>query len=73
MNDQELLKSVLLEIETLRKQNQIMRARLDMFDDMMRLLHTTPAHKSEGMSPDIAYEVKKRLAELDVEKRNNDV
>lgn len=62
MNEKELLQGALNEINGLRKSNELMRARLDMFDDIMSALHGQPAINKGGlMHPDIAYEIKKHL------------
>lgn len=55
----ELLKQAAAEIRTLRSQNQLMSARLDVFDSMMAVLHTDVARKSQGMSEDIAWKIDK--------------
>lgn len=63
MDEKELLQRALSEIKGLRKSNELMNARLDMFDDIMSALHGHPAHKQTGaMHPDIAYEIEKYLA-----------
>jgi hypothetical protein len=54
-----LLEEAVSEIRSLRKQNELMNARLEVFDSMMAILHTTPAYKSQGMSPDLAYRIEK--------------
>ena len=59
--EQELLKEAVNEIRSLRSQNQLMSARLDMFDSMMAVLHTDVARKSQGMSPDLVWEIEKFL------------
>lgn len=62
MEDQELLERALLEIRTLRRQNELMQARLSMFDDVMSALHGKPATHSMGaISPDIEYDIATRL------------
>lgn len=61
MKEQELLQQAVGEIRTLRSQNQLMSARLDMFDSMMAVLHTDVARKSQGMSPDLVWEIEKFL------------
>jgi hypothetical protein len=66
MNEKELLERALSEIMGLRRQNEIMNARLSMFDAVMSALHGTPAHEQRGvMSPDIAYEIEKKIKSLD--------
>lgn len=57
-----LLQQATNEIKSLRKQNELMAARLEMFDTMMRLFHTNPNYGSGGMmSPDVVYEIDKYL------------
>lgn len=63
MENLELLQRAKTEIAALRKENQIMAARLGVFDDMMMLLKATPIYPSYGgMSPDIIYEIDKAIA-----------
>jgi len=63
MNEKELLQRALSEINGLRKQNELMTARLDMFDAVMSALHGKPAyHDSGAMAPDIAHEIEKYLS-----------
>lgn len=63
MEEKELLERALSEINSLRNQNQLMRARLDMFDNIMSALHGEPARERlRALEPDIAYEIQKKLA-----------
>lgn len=63
MEEKELLQRALVEINALRNQNEMMQARLDMFDDIMSALHGTPARKmGVVMNFDIVYEIEKKLA-----------
>jgi hypothetical protein len=63
MNEKELLERALSEINGLRNKNNLMAARLDMFDAVMSALHGTPAREGNGlMHPDIAYEIQKHLS-----------
>jgi hypothetical protein len=57
----QMLREAATEIKTLRRQNEIMSARLDVFDSMMAVLHTPIATKSQGMSPDLVWEIEKYL------------
>lgn len=57
-----LLSEVSFEIKRLRKDNDIMRARLEMFDDMMLLFKTRPSDTGVSMSPDILYQIDKHIA-----------
>lgn len=56
------------EIKALRRQNDIMSARLDMFDKMMKLFHAAPNYGENGlMSPDLVYSIEKYLKEQEQE------
>lgn len=67
MEEKELLERALSEIRGLRNHNQLMRARLDMFDAVMSALHGQPATQRDGlMSPDIAYELEKKIKSYEV-------
>jgi len=59
----ELLKQASGEIKQLRKENELMGARLDMFDKMMTLFHTEPNRRGKGMSPDLVFEIDKFIAD----------
>lgn len=66
MQEKELLERSLSEINSLRRQNELMRTRLDMFDSVMSALHGQPATQRDGlMAPDVAYELRKKIEELD--------
>lgn len=60
-DEADLLAEAAREIKSLRSQNQLMSARLEMFDSMMTVLHTEPARKSQGMAPDLVWEIEKFL------------
>lgn len=64
MEEKQLLQSALNEIKSLRKQNELMKVRLDMFDDVMSALHGKPASQQSVlmMHPDIVFEIEKHLA-----------
>ena len=55
----QLLKEAAAEIHSLRRRNDLMSARLEMFDSINAMLHTTIAHNSVGMSPDIVWAIEK--------------
>jgi hypothetical protein len=66
MNDKELLERALLEIQSLRRQNELMGARLSMFDAVMSALHGSPASEHRGaLSPDIAWDIQKRITAME--------
>lgn len=63
MENKELLQRAASEIKSLRREREIMKAKLDMFDAIMSALHGKPAYQSEGaMSPDIVWEIERVLA-----------
>lgn len=69
MENLELLQRAQNEIKTLRSQNQLMAARLGVFDDMMMLLKTPAVYPPCGMmSPDVVYEIDKAI-EVDKNKK----
>lgn len=57
------LKEATFEIRNLRRKNELMGARLDMFDSVMALLHTPIAQRGGGMSPDLCSEIDKFVSE----------
>lgn len=66
MNEtQELLHRAVLEINSLRRSNELMSAKLEMFDNVMSALHGQPAaNRRGGMSPDLVWEIEKHLREF---------
>lgn len=49
------------EIRYLRGQNQLMAARLDMFDKMHLMFTTVPQQQNMGMSEDVAWKIDKLI------------
>lgn len=64
-NTKYLLKAAANQITQLRHSNQVMAAKLEMFDKMMLLFQTQPAYQSHGMSEDIVYNIDKYVAEAE--------
>lgn len=60
-DEDQLLKEAVNEIRSLRNQNQLMSARLEMFDSVMAVLNTEVARRGQGMSPDLAWEIERHL------------
>ena len=58
----EMLKEAVFEIKSLRRQNELMKARLDMFDAINAILHTQVATRNEGMSPDLVWKIEKYIS-----------
>lgn len=72
MNKQQidLMKQASEEIRSLRNRNQYQSGRLQMFDDMMLLLRTSPGYgSSPGMGEDIAWKLDKAAAQAEEENK----
>jgi len=48
----------------LRRENEILRAKVEVMDLFACVLHTTPARHSQGMSEDVAWALERKLAEI---------
>ncbi len=57
-----LLTQAVFEIKSLRRQNELMKARLDMFDAVNCMLHTRAVSNSVGMSPDVVHVIEKFIS-----------
>lgn len=60
----ELAQQAAFELKTLRKQNEIMSARLDMFDKCMLMLNSQLNYPGQGMSEDIVWKIEKYTESL---------
>jgi hypothetical protein len=47
------------EIKKLRRENELMSARLNMFDTITKMLHTNFEQRNGGMTPDLVWEIDK--------------
>ena len=59
----DLLQRASFEIRNLRNANQIMAARLEVFDTMTAIFKTSPRNDGMGMAPDLVWEIERRLEE----------
>ena len=60
-----ILENAKFEIVSLRKQNELLNARMSGIDDCLALLFGKPGTKNEvGMSPDVVFDINKRIADL---------
>lgn len=57
------------EIKRLRAENEKMRLRLNMFDNMMTLFNNNPPECRNGCSEDIAWALDKRVEQLVQQRR----
>jgi len=67
MNDEliQTLKEAEHEINSLRRRNEVLAAKVEVFDCMMQMLHTSPATRTQGMSPDVVYALAKQRDRLE--------
>lgn len=64
---QELLMNAKHEIEMLRRRNEILDAKVSVMELFACVLHTKPAMRSETASVDVAWQLQKKLDELEKE------
>lgn len=69
MENKELLQRASSEIKQLRSQNQLMAARLEVFDSMILLFTSMPQRQGGLMSPDVVWEIEKAIS---VDELNSD-
>lgn len=56
-----LLRNAASQIKQLRSSNEVMSARLDMFDKMWMLFNTEPNYQRQGASEDICFQIEKHI------------
>lgn len=61
----DLLQSAMHEIAGLRRQNEILQAKVEVMDLFACVLHTTAASRTQGMSVDVAWQLQKAIDEID--------
>ena len=59
-----LLNEARHEILDLRRANEILRAKVEVMELFACVLHTQPARGSQGMAPDVAWALQKKIDEL---------
>lgn len=60
----ELLHDAKHEINSLRRRNEILSAKVEVMDLLACFLHTQPATREQGMTIDVAYELERHANEL---------
>ena len=60
----EIMTSAAAEIRELRRQNEILRAKVEVMDFFALVLHTQPASRSQGASIDVAWQLDKQIADM---------
>ncbi len=63
-----LLISAKSEIEQLRRQNEILNAKVEVMDLFACVLHTQPARHSIGQCEDVAWKLQQEIDKLKVDK-----
>ena len=66
-----LLNNAKHEIVTLRRENEILRAKVEMIELFSLILHTKPAYPSQGMGEDVVWKITKQLEEIAKEETRN--
>lgn len=62
--DKQLLIDAENEIKSLRRQNEILAAKVEVMDLFAGVLHTSPACRQRGASPDVAWQLRNKIDEL---------
>jgi len=63
----ETLKEAQHEINSLRRSNEILSAKVEVMESFMCVLHTSPAQHRQTLSPDVVFELQKHVAKLEDE------
>lgn len=67
-------KELLIDAEStilqMRRELEILRARVEMIDLFAMVLHTQPASRSQGMSPDVAWALRKEIDKIDAAEKS---
>lgn len=57
------------EINALRRRNEVLAAKVEVFDSMMQMLNTAPATRQQPMSTDVLYLLQKQRDRLEEEQK----
>ena len=63
----QLMRDAKHEITSLRRQNEILRAKVEMIDLFAVVLHTKPAYPEQAMGVDVAWQLEQAALKLDTE------
>lgn len=64
-----LLNDAKHEIVSLRRENEILRAKCEVMDLFACVLHATPADRSQGMSSDVAWALEKEITRIEEQEK----
>jgi sulfate adenylyltransferase subunit 1 (EFTu-like GTPase family) len=59
------------EILALRRENEILRAKVEVMDLFALVLNTTPNYRSQGMAIDVAWRLQKEIDALNAREASN--
>ncbi len=62
----ELLKEAEAQILRLRRTNEILSAKMEVFDSLICVLHTAPASRSQGAEEDIAWRLRQTITGMEL-------
>lgn len=69
MDTKDLLRRAQHEIEDLRRQNEVLRARVDTMDFLALVLNTKPAYQSVAMAEDIVPRLREAIHNLEIDEQ----
>lgn len=59
------MRMAVAEIESLRRRNEVLQAKIDTVDSLLLLFHTKPAYPSGGMGTDPVWLLREELKKFD--------
>lgn len=71
--DKQLLIEAENEIRSLRRQNEILTAKVEVMDLFACVLHTSPAERNRGAAPDVAWKLMDKIAEINAKEKLNEM
>jgi len=66
-DQKQLLRDAHAEIQSLRRANEILGAKVEVMESFMCVLHSRPAERNTACAPDVAWALQKRIAQIDDE------
>lgn len=67
----DLLNDARHEILALRRDNEILRAKVEVMDLFALVLNTTPNYRSQGMSEDVAWKLQKEIDSINTKEASH--
>ena len=63
----DLLNRAIEEIESLRRRNELLSAKVEMIDLFAATLFSKPAMSGQGFAPDVVFELRRRVSEIEAD------